>query len=94
MGSGGGGKSVAIEGYEVDDGRYIVGGIFARRGIAGVVSAEGSGGVRVCEWGAKGGSCEAVEGDEAGGGELGLAGVTVKVSDGCMGGREREECVD
>lgn len=94
LGSGGGGEGVAVEGYEVDNGCYIVGGIFARRGIAGVVSAEGSGGVRVCEWGAKDGSCEVVEGDKAGGGELGLTGVTIKVSDGCMGGRKGEECVN
>lgn len=86
LSSGSRGEGVAVEGDEVNDRCYIVGGIFARRGVAGIVSAEGSGGIRVCEWGAENGSCEAVEGKETGRGELGLAGITVKVGDGCVGG--------
>lgn len=86
LGSGSRGEGVAVEGDEINDGCYIVGGIFAWRGVAGIVSAEGGGGIRVCEWGADNGGCEEVEGKETGRGELGLAGITVKVGDGCVEG--------
>lgn len=37
------------------------------------------------EWRAENGGSEEVQGEEAGGGELGLTGVTIKVSNGCAG---------
>lgn len=39
----------------------------------------------MCEWGSKDNSSEKVEREETGGGEFGLTGVTIEISDRCVG---------
>lgn len=63
-----------------------MGGIFARRSIAGIVGAEGGGGVGMREWRAENGGREALEGEESGRRKFGLTRVAVKVDDGCARG--------